>query len=743
MSETQTSTPYHSKALPEGSILREWKLEGVLGVGGFGIVYRGKGIYFDELVAIKEYFPSSISDRHDGTTVSPTDSSSEEVYALGLRKFVEEAKILWNLSKPDRHPNIVSVKSLFEIHGTAYMVMDFERGVSLSQMLREGKKFDEKSLLALVKPISEGLERVHRAGVIHRDIKPANILMTEDARPVLIDFGSARFESGQATSTQVTFYTPPYAAIEQYVKTYPQGPWTDVYALGVALYQCVTGEKPADALERMHGGANETLAAKEHAGFSKEFLRAVDAAMALRPAERPQSMSDWMKMFQPGYWDTDDNENEDATRIAPAPTHIDAPTIIAPMAATAAAVAAIEAAASASEPVAKGKRAKGKAAKAEPEAAPTATPAAAAAAPTAAPAAAVAKAPPAGPAPAQTEGEEAHKRSPLPWLIAAGVAVIAAGAAGAYLFVLPHLGTGAHSAAPTSSASAAAVAAASTQTPVSGQPAASSAAPAGPAAPMPAVQPVMQAAAGLLADAQHAGRPSNEIGAISAANAKLTALAAQMAAPPVSGAAPGAPPAATQFNSVADAMARNEAARINASIQSQAREVDATIGGSSEGAGAVAAVHQAKSAIGSAAAAAGSADPVTAINGARRAIAAYPAFQSAYTAAQRYYAPAKRTQFNGVAASARSVASQIAGVVSSAPRPGLFATAGRKQAFQQMQDNATKAKSYLAQIEQLAASENSETDPNRLSANLAQANNIRESLSGLYASTNALAQANK
>ena len=252
----------------------------------------------------------------------------------------------------------------------------------------------------------------------------------------------------------------------------------------------------------------------------------------------------------------------------------------------------------------------------------------------------------------------------------------------------------------------------------------------------------MQAAAGLLADAQHAGRPSNEIGAISAANAKLAALATQMAAPPVSGAPPAGLPAATQFNSVADAMARNEAARINASIQSPAREVDATIGGSSEGAGAVAAVHQPSPRL-----VPRRPRPLRRPGDRDQRGAArdrgLPGVPSAYSAAQRYYAPA-----NGRSSTAwphrpapwpaRSPASST-----SAPRPGLFATAGRKQAFQQMQDNATKAKSYVAQLDQLAASENSETDPSRLSANLAQANNIRELLSGLYASTNALAQANK
>ncbi len=98
------SKAYSNKALPAGTILREWRLEQVLGVGGFGIVYKGRGIYFDEMVAIKEYFPSSISERDEDATVVPIDSDAEEVHALGLKKFVEEAKLLWNLSTPDAPP---------------------------------------------------------------------------------------------------------------------------------------------------------------------------------------------------------------------------------------------------------------------------------------------------------------------------------------------------------------------------------------------------------------------------------------------------------------------------------------------------------------------------------------------------------------------------------------------------------------------------------------------------------------
>ncbi|HEX5258689.1 MAG TPA: serine/threonine-protein kinase [Sphingomicrobium sp.] len=305
---------YSNKALPMGTVLREWRIEEVLGVGGFGIVYKARGIYFNELVAIKEYFPSSISERDSEDTVVPIDSEAEEVHALGLKKFVEEAKLLWNLSTPSRHPNIVSVRSLFEIHGTAYMVMDFEDGLSLSKMLKQGRRFNERSLWNILQPIATGLERAHRVGVLHRDIKPPNILINEDNRPVLIDFGSARFDTAEATSTTVTFHTPPYAAIEQYVKTYPQGPWTDIYALGVVMYECVTGEKPPEVLERLHAGLGKPLAGGKWPGYGKKFLSAIDVAMTVKPEERPQTLSAWLAMFGKPAEATDIADDE-ATRF--------------------------------------------------------------------------------------------------------------------------------------------------------------------------------------------------------------------------------------------------------------------------------------------------------------------------------------------------------------------------------------------------------------------------------------------
>jgi serine/threonine protein kinase len=289
---------YHTKALPIGLQMREWVLEEVLGAGGFAIVYRGRGVYFDEAVAIKEYFPAGITDRRvDGMTVSPTESGSEETYKYGLTKFLSEARILWNLSRPDRHPNIVCVRNMFEANGTAYMVMEFEDGDPLSRMLRATPVLDAPTINSIFRPLMDGLARVHAAGVFHRDIKPGNILIDRGGRPVLIDFGSAKIRTTDAATTRFSFYTPSYAALEQYVDSMPQGPWTDIYALAATMYQSITGEKPADALVRAHTAAGEPLVNRGLAGYDPQLLAAVDAGLKVQPQDRPQTIAAWLELF--------------------------------------------------------------------------------------------------------------------------------------------------------------------------------------------------------------------------------------------------------------------------------------------------------------------------------------------------------------------------------------------------------------------------------------------------------------
>ena len=154
---------YHLNALPPGAMLQEYEVLRVLGEGSFGIVYLTKGKYLDDLVAIKEYLPSELATRVDGTTVTPTSSGNEEFFLWGRQKFLEEARMLSQLANPRPHPNIVAVRRFFELNGTAYLVMDYEQGEALSDLLGREKRLPETRVRALMDALLDGLETVHAA----------------------------------------------------------------------------------------------------------------------------------------------------------------------------------------------------------------------------------------------------------------------------------------------------------------------------------------------------------------------------------------------------------------------------------------------------------------------------------------------------------------------------------------------------------------------------------------------------
>ncbi len=291
------SDAYHHNALSPGATVDEYRLIEVLGEGGFGIVYRGEGRYLGDQVAIKEYLPRHLATRTAGTTVAPTSSDSEEAYAWGLKKFQEEARILWNLAQPERHPNIVAVRRFFEANGTTYMVMDFEEARPLSELIKGQATLPQKRLETALVSLLSGLRRVHQAGVWHRDIKPANILIRDDGSPVLLDFGAARQTLDAQTRSIVAAITPPYAAFEQYAARGNDGPWTDIYALGVTLYRCITGKLPPDSAERLDEDKLTLLSDMDLPGYTPTFLSAVDKALAIRAKDRPQSVDEWLALF--------------------------------------------------------------------------------------------------------------------------------------------------------------------------------------------------------------------------------------------------------------------------------------------------------------------------------------------------------------------------------------------------------------------------------------------------------------
>jgi len=279
-------------ALQSGTELAgDYRIDRVLGAGGFGITYLADEIALNRLVTIKEYFPSDFAARAAGFDAAPRSEQCAGDYRWGLDRFIEEAQTLAKFS----HPNIVRVYRYFRAHNTGYMVLHFEEGQSLKAWLKAlGRAPRQKELDLIVAPLLDALDTIHRSDFLHRDIAPDNIIIRKDGQPVLIDFGSARGEIAAHSKTVSALVKPGYSPYEQYAETSrQQGAWTDIYALGATLYHAVTGKRPPDSPSRMV--KDEMIPARDAAvgGYRASFLRAIDKSLALSVDARPQSVAEW------------------------------------------------------------------------------------------------------------------------------------------------------------------------------------------------------------------------------------------------------------------------------------------------------------------------------------------------------------------------------------------------------------------------------------------------------------------
>ncbi|MEM6498575.1 MAG: serine/threonine-protein kinase, partial [Pseudomonadota bacterium] len=285
-------------ALPSGYRLQNYVIDRVLGQGGFGITYLAHDEALNQRVAIKEFFPSSVTSRNAATSaVHAQTQSVVEVFQWGLQRFLEEARILARLS----HPNIVRVLYFMPANNTGYMVMEYEDGEPLDQW---AKRFDhgcltQPELTTLMEPVTDALSKVHELGLAHRDIKPENIFIRDDGSPVILDFGAARNTVAGRSHTVAAIVSPGFSPIEQYSDVAEQGPWTDVYATAAVAYSLIEGKAPADAPTRVSSIQEErpdpvhNLAAGNYQTYDKRFLAAIDRGLSLRASQRPQSMEEW------------------------------------------------------------------------------------------------------------------------------------------------------------------------------------------------------------------------------------------------------------------------------------------------------------------------------------------------------------------------------------------------------------------------------------------------------------------
>ena len=286
-----------SNALPVGYNLHRYQIQGVLGAGGFGITYQAVHEALENQAAIKEYFPVEWAYRdHNGITIRanaqgqmPARPGEPPCYQWGLERFLDEAKILVQIN----HPGVVRVRDYFTANGSAYIVMEYEVGESLSTTLQRGGILPEPELRRLLDDVMPALEAVHSANYMHRDLKPSNLYVrNRDGHVMLLDFGAARQALGRHTRSVTSVVTPGYSPIEQYVTVGEDyGPWTDIYALGAVMYRCITGAPPIEAPGRVLKDPVQPAVEVGAGLYSPGILQVVDQALAVRPEDRFQSVA--------------------------------------------------------------------------------------------------------------------------------------------------------------------------------------------------------------------------------------------------------------------------------------------------------------------------------------------------------------------------------------------------------------------------------------------------------------------
>ncbi len=282
--------PRNLNLLPIGTELAEYTITGVLGEGGFGIVYRAEDRHLGREVAIKEYLPSAIAGRASDQSVRVRSAKDSDAFRSGQLSFLREARMLAKFVDP----SLVFVYRVWEERGTAYFSMRLCPGQTLRDVrLSMDVAMGESDIALLLSPILHALERLHEQDIIHRDVSPDNIIISENAPPILLDLGAARQQIAGMTSSLTSILKPGYAPIEQYADdgSMKQGPWTDVYALGALIYFLATGRAPMQSVMRVLQDGIKPISVAGDPVYSQRLLDAVRDALAIQPGQRIQSIA--------------------------------------------------------------------------------------------------------------------------------------------------------------------------------------------------------------------------------------------------------------------------------------------------------------------------------------------------------------------------------------------------------------------------------------------------------------------
>ncbi len=277
--------------LPPDTVIGGYRVVRRLSAGGFGVVYLAMDKEGQQ-VAIKEYLPSALTMRDAGELVPHVAPEKLSLYRLGLKSFFEEGRSLAQIS----HPSVVSVLNFFRQNETVYMVMNYLEGASLQDFivtareLKKQKVFRESTIRSLYDEILRGLRIVHQHKMLHLDLKPANIMITDDNRAVMLDFGAAREVLNKEGNFTRPMYTPGFAAPEMYRRDSTMGPWTDIYAIGACIYSCMQGYPPNDAPQRLEKDRLALSLTRLRGVYSDNLIEVVEWCMSLDPLSRPQSV---------------------------------------------------------------------------------------------------------------------------------------------------------------------------------------------------------------------------------------------------------------------------------------------------------------------------------------------------------------------------------------------------------------------------------------------------------------------
>ena len=292
--------------LPADTILGkdsdQYKIDTVLGPGGFGVTYLARSLRLDREVAIKEYFPAEFAYRDGSTTIRSSGSGPSDFFNQGKRYFIEEARVLGKF----RHEHIVRVIGLLEENNTAYMILEFEEGQSFKHWLRElGHVPSQTEIDDILEPMLSALDYIHGKGIFHRDIAPDNIIVRPNGRPVLIDFGAARQFARESSHTLGAIVKHGYSPPEHYtVDTRLQGAWSDIYSISATMYHAVMGRPPEEASKRQL--QDTMLPIEEHMDafnrtlYHPSFLAGLNAGLILRPKDRPATVAALREILHQG-----------------------------------------------------------------------------------------------------------------------------------------------------------------------------------------------------------------------------------------------------------------------------------------------------------------------------------------------------------------------------------------------------------------------------------------------------------